>query len=195
MKEIAGAVGLTDAALYKHFLSKRDILEMLYEERGFFRALETLEHLPGVPRMEDQFRLNTLASADLWAENADFLRVIFMESLAGDLMAIDVHLSMMERWRNGIRRLFLIYADRGEMDRSQVDHFARMVVDLLFGTFMDRLLAWRRADGELQFADPAFRERISEQVVTLAHTCRQNLGRTPDGPALTDGGSSPLSAS
>ncbi len=172
MKEIAAAVGITDAALYKHFDSKREILEVLYEERGFFRAIEVLEHLPGKLDMEAQFRVNVLASTDLWANNTDFLRVIFMEALVGDLMAIDVHLSVMDRWRKGIERLFLLYAERGEVDPALAEDFSGMVVNLLFGAFMDRLLTQRPTDGELPFSDPAFRTRLTSEVTRLVAACR-----------------------
>src|SRR3990172_1084369 len=82
MKRLAGSVGVTDAALYNHFRSKREILEALYEERGFYHAMDVLEHLPGTRPLERQLILNALASADLWAQNADFLRIVISEVLA-----------------------------------------------------------------------------------------------------------------
>lgn len=172
MKEIAGAVGITDAALYKHFQSKREILETLYEERGFFRAMEVLEHLPGTRPAEEQFRLNALASADLWAENAGFLRIVLMESLAGDEMASEVHLGLMHRWRRGVERLVGIYAARGELDPGTATAIAGMIVDFLFGAFMDRLLTARPGEGGLPFSDPGFRSSISEGVAMLIRACR-----------------------
>jgi len=173
MKQLAAAVGVADASLYNHFASKREILEALYEERGFPRALDLLEHLLGTADMERQFQLNALASADLWAQNAGFLRVVFTEVLAGDALAIDVHDSFMERWRRGVERLFLIYAERGEAEAAIAASFSRMLVDLLFGSFMDLMLASRASGGELPYSDPSFRARLTEEVAMLVRAHRQ----------------------
>ena len=35
VRDIAQAAGITDAAIYYHFASKRDLFEALIEERGF----------------------------------------------------------------------------------------------------------------------------------------------------------------
>ena len=174
MKQLAAAVGITDASLYNHFASKRDILEALYEERGFPQALDVLEHLSGEMEMERQFQLNALASADLWAQNADFLRVVFMEVLAGDALALEVHQSFMDRWRNGVERLFLIYAGRGQVEPQRADAFSRMLVDLVFGAFMDRMLTLRPSDGHLPFSDPQFRTRLTEEVAMLVRSNRRS---------------------
>lgn len=176
MREIAGAVGVTDAALYKHFESKREILEVLYEERGFFRAMDELESLSGKLNFEEQFRRNTNASTALWEANADFLRVIFTEALIGDAMALDAHLELMSRWRRGIERLFLIYAGRGDADPADAPVFARLVVDLSFGTYMDRLLQVRHEPEPVTFADPEFREHLANGVVRLIGSFRRPAG-------------------
>lgn len=167
MRDIAAAVGITEAALYKHFPSKRAILERIYEARGFLRAIEELEHLPGTADMESQFAANAVASAHVWARNADFLRVTFMEGLAGDDRALDVHVELMERWRSGIERLFLIYAARGIIRAENAPRLARTLVDLEFGMFMDRLLLLRAGESEQRFMEPEFRQRLLEEVGTL----------------------------
>ena len=172
MKQLAAAVGVTDASLYNHFASKREILEALYEERGFPRALDVLEHLPGAIEMERQFQLNALASADLWAQNADFLRVVFTEVLVGDSLALEVHQSFMDRWRRGVERLFLKYAERDQADASLAAPFSRMLVDLVFGAFMDRMLTLRASDGHLPFSGPDFRGRLTEEVAMLVRLIR-----------------------
>ena len=172
MKQLAAAVGVTDASLYNHFASKRDILEALYEERGFPQALDVLEHLPGAIEMERQFQLNALASADLWAQNADFLRVVFTEVLVGDSLALEVHQSFMDRWRRGVERLFLKYAERGQADAGVAAPFSRMLVDLVFGAFMDRMLTLRESDGHLPFSGPDFRSRLTEEVAMLVKLVR-----------------------
>src|SRR3990170_1308879 len=140
MKRLAGSVGVTDAALYNHFGSKREILEALYEERGFYQAIDVLEHLPAVRPLHRQLMLTALASADLWAQNADFLRIVISEVLAGDATAREVHGRLMERWHHGMRRLLSLYAAQGVIDSATVERAPGGLVRLLLGTMVERLL-------------------------------------------------------
>ena len=43
VRDIAQAAGITDAAIYYHFASKRDLFEALFEERGITSAIADLE--------------------------------------------------------------------------------------------------------------------------------------------------------
>ena len=45
VRDIAQVAGITDAAIYYHFASKRDLFEALIEERGFTAAFEELERV------------------------------------------------------------------------------------------------------------------------------------------------------
>src|SRR3989337_4491957 len=42
VRDIARQAGITDAAIYYHFQSKRELLEALVEERGFINSLQEL---------------------------------------------------------------------------------------------------------------------------------------------------------
>src|SRR5580765_5269384 len=45
VRDIARQAGITDAAIYYHFESKRELLEALVEERGFLSSLQNLERV------------------------------------------------------------------------------------------------------------------------------------------------------
>src|SRR5437870_13891020 len=45
VRDIARQAGITDAAIYYHFESKRELLEALVEERGFLSSLQNLERI------------------------------------------------------------------------------------------------------------------------------------------------------
>ena len=45
VRDIARQAGITDAAIYYHFDSKRELLEALVEERGFLNSLQNLARL------------------------------------------------------------------------------------------------------------------------------------------------------
>src|SRR3989304_6589788 len=142
VRGLARSVGLTEAGLYYHFPSKRAVVEALYEERGFTTALDELEQLPGDVPLSQQLAANAAASARLWDENTDFLRVVIVEVLRGDRAARAAHRELMERWRRGILDLLGRYQARGEIDRSvDAGEAADSWGHLMFGGFMDRLLA------------------------------------------------------
>src|SRR3972149_438995 len=97
VRTLARTVGLTEAAIYYHFPSKRAIVRALYEERGFMAALDELEHLPGDVPLQQQLVANAVASAHLWSDNADMLGVVIAEVLRGDRAAQTVHRELMDR--------------------------------------------------------------------------------------------------
>lgn len=176
MKRLAGSVGITDAALYNHFRSKREILEALYEERGFYHAMDVLEHLPGTRPLERQLTLNALASADLWAQNSDFLRIVISEVLAGDRVARSAHNRIMERWHVGMRRLLSLYAAQGIVDPEEVERASDALVRLLFGMMVEKLLQEPAGNGARPFSEPEFRKELAEVVALY---CRSLLSSAP----------------
>ncbi len=170
MKRLAHAVGVTDAALYNHFHSKRDILDALYEERGFYRAIGILEHLTSDRPLERQLVLNALASADLWAQNSDLLRIMFSEVLAGDRSARELHGRIMDRWHAGMRRLIALYADRGALNQSDIEPTSNALVRLLLGTMLEKLFAEPAGNGALPFSQPEFRQELTDTVVAFSRS-------------------------
>jgi AcrR family transcriptional regulator len=170
MKRLARSVGVTDAALYNHFRSKREILEAVYEERGFYQAIDVLEHLSAVRPLGRQLILTALASADLWAQNSDFLRIVISEVLAGDRTAREIHGRIMERWHAGMRRLLNLYAAQGTLVPDEVERASDALVRLLLGTMVEKLLAEPAGNGALPFSQPEFRQELTDQVRLLSHS-------------------------
>ncbi len=169
IRGLARSVGLTEAAIYYHFPSKRAIVQALYEERGFTTALDGLEHLPGQVPLDQQLAANAVASARLWDENTDLLRVVIVEVLRGDRAARAVHQELMSRWRKGILDLLARYQARGEVDRPiDVGEVANSWVNLMFGLFMDRLLAVGRATGRAGFLSPEVRRHVQAMALLFA---------------------------
>ncbi len=161
IRGLARAVGLTEAAIYYHFASKKAIVKALYEDRGFVAAMDQLEHLPGSAPLRDQLTTNAVASARLWDENADFLRVVIVEVLRGDRAADAAHRELMDRWYRGIVDLLTRYQTRGELASGiEIEDSAKSWVDMMFGAFMDRLLSLGRSSRRSTFLTPEFRLRV-----------------------------------
>src|SRR3972149_6626536 len=167
IRDIARAVGLTEAAIYYHFPSKRAIIRALYEERGFMTALDELEHLPGAAPLHQQLAANARASARLWDENGDLLGLVIAEVLRGDRAAQAVHRELMDRWHRGIVELLIRYDERKALAPGvEPAGGATAWVNLMFGIFMDRSLSLGRSRG--RFLSPEFREQLEAQAVTFA---------------------------
>lgn len=173
VRGLARSVGLTEAAIYYHFPSKRAIVGALYEQRGFTSALDELERLPGEVPLEQQLVGNAIASAHLWDGNADLLRMVTVEVLRGDKAARAVHGALMERWRAGILELFGRYQARGEIDpRVDVGEAAESWVSLMFGVFVDRLLALGGAARRSGFLTAEFRGKVEGTALAFARRLR-----------------------
>jgi AcrR family transcriptional regulator len=182
IRVLARSVGLTEAAIYYHFPSKRAIVEALYERRGVTTALDELERLPGEVPLDHQLVANALASARLWDENADLLRVVVVEVLRGDRAAWAAHHELMERWRRGILDLLTRYRTRHEIDPSiDVAEAADSWVNLMFGLFMDRLLALGRISRRSSFLSPEFRRSIEVSALAFAQRLKGQLRKGGDG--------------
>ncbi len=172
VRALARSVGLTEASIYYHFPSKRAIVRALYEERGFTTALEELEHLPGEVPLDQQLLANALASAHLWDDNADFLRVVIVEVLRGDRAAESAHRELMNWWHRGILDLLSRYQARGEIAAAiDVEGAASSWVHLMFGTFMDRLLALG-SSRRSTFLSPEFRRDVEAAALRFAERLR-----------------------
>lgn len=183
IRTLARSVGLTEAAIYYHFPAKRAIVQALYEQRGFMAALDELERLPGEVPLVQQLAANAIASAHLWDENSDLLRVVIVEVLRGDKAARAVHQELMERWRGGIHELLARYQGRSEIDRSiDVAEAADSWVNLMFGVFMDRLLALGRSPRRSSFLTPELRRQAQTAALRFAERLRRRgsgAGRAP----------------
>src|SRR5437867_10020157 len=78
VRDIARQAGITDAAIYYHFDSKRELLEALVEERGFLRSLENLAQVePHLP-ISEMLLWMAAGAVNIMDENRDFLRLIIM---------------------------------------------------------------------------------------------------------------------
>ncbi len=179
VRDIARSAGLTEAAIYYHFPSKQAIVKELYEQRGFMAALDELEHLPGNLPLREQLAANALASARLWDENSDLLRVVITEVLRGDRAARGAHRELMDRWRRAILNLVTRYQARGEIPLGiDIAGAADSWVNLMFGTFMDRLLELGRPTRRSGFLTPEFQRHVESTALVFADRLREE---TKDG--------------
>lgn len=173
VRDIAHAVGITDAAIYYHFSSKRDLLRALFEERGIIAALQGLEALDPSLDPEEQLQKVSLQALRVLSRNRDFIKVLLVEALAerenGE--AVEEWRAAVNRWSGAILRLLSIYSGRGVLKDQGLDLAAEEIVDAVLGAYLDALMPGSRdvlADGE-----PS--ERLQRQVATSVGNAVRNL--------------------
>ncbi|MGB2693801.1 MAG: TetR family transcriptional regulator [Dehalococcoidia bacterium] len=166
VRDIAQAAGITDAAIYYHFASKRDLFEALFEERGITSALSELEQASvSQPPLETLTSI-AIAALGIMQRNKDFMKVLFSEAMSEDTVATDDYRMVTERWRKGEARILREFIQRGELPSIDVDVTARQLVILSVGPFIDDLMFGQDRDGDEPSPELVVRVRTAvEQFV------------------------------
>ena len=147
VRDIARAAGITDAAIYYHFPSKRELFKALFEERGITSALSELEHATVAQPPLDTLTAIALAALRIMQLNKDFMKVLLSGATGEDPIATEEYRLVTERWRNAEARILREYVGRGELPAVDVLATARQLVILSVGPFIDELMAGRDQDG------------------------------------------------
>ncbi|HSP55979.1 MAG TPA: helix-turn-helix domain-containing protein [Dehalococcoidia bacterium] len=164
VRDIARAAGITDAAIYYHFESKRDLLEALVEERGFLNSLQNLERLTADLPLAETVIWMSRGAINLMDDNRDFLRLIIMEGLGGDDAALEQYRHLIDLWENALRVVLGRYAIRGDFPTASVPTLARQIIYTILMAFEDNLLGrhiddgatpQQRRDGQAEFVSNA----------------------------------------
>jgi AcrR family transcriptional regulator len=147
VRDIAQAAGITDAAIYYHFASKRELFEALIEERGFTAAIEGLERAE-VTIAPDQAipGIATRALALMYA-NRDLMKVLMVEAMAEDPVAAEEYRMLVERWERAQARILKFYADEGSVRTEDIDELAKQIVTTVIGIFADHLMSVSGGNG------------------------------------------------
>jgi AcrR family transcriptional regulator len=143
VRDIAQAAGITDAAIYYHFDSKRDLFDALIEERGFTQALESLERADvervGFGPREAVVGLATGALEFIY-QNKDVMKVLMLEAMAEDEVAAEEYRTLRNRWERALARILRHYAGQGVLRTEAVDELATQIVVTVIGAFADYMM-------------------------------------------------------
>lgn len=141
VRDIAQAAGITDAAIYYHFASKRDLFEALIDERGFTAALDQLEQAEvnvGPVEAINVLAVNALAFV---YQNRDLMKVLMVEAMSGDPVATEEYDILARRWKRAEARILREYVERGLIRTVDVDELASQLVMSVIGTLADFLMS------------------------------------------------------
>lgn len=160
VRDIAQAAGITDAAIYYHFASKRELFEALIEERGFTAALEELERAEVNVGPEEAIPGIAVNALQLMYANRDLMKVLMVEAMAEDPVAAEEYGMLVERWEKAEARILRVYADRGMLRTARVDELAKQLVVTVIGAFADHLMSPATAQSADDAAPPALCNQI-----------------------------------
>jgi AcrR family transcriptional regulator len=162
VRDIAKGAGITDAAIYYHFSSKRNLFEALFEERGITSALGELEEATITQPFAEYAMAIALRALEIMQSNKDFMKVLLSEAMSEDPIATEDYRKVTERWRNAQARILHEFVRRGEIPPVDVDMAAHQLVVLSVGPFMDELMIGQDRDGSQP--SPALVRRVRVAV-------------------------------
>ena len=140
VRDIAQAAGITDAAIYYHFASKRDLFEALIEERGFTAALENLERAEITVGPREAITGIALGALEFIYSNRDLMKVLMLEAMAQDVVAAEEYRILVQRWEKAEARILRHYAEHGQLRTEAIDELATQLVLTVLGVFADYLM-------------------------------------------------------
>jgi AcrR family transcriptional regulator len=147
VRDIAREAGITDAAIYYHFASKRELFEALFEERGITHALVELEQAKVTEPLLETLTAIAVAALGIMQRNKDFMKVLYSEAMSEDPIASEDYRMVTERWRNAEARILREFIEQGDLPPCDVDVAAHQLVVLSVGPFMDEIMAGQDQNG------------------------------------------------
>ncbi len=140
VRDIAHEARITDAAIFYHFQSKREVLEALVEERGFVAGLQQLERVSTDLPLGETLLWMTRGAINIMDENRDFLRLIIMEGLGGDESALEQYRHLVDLWESALTTVLKRYAEKGDLPRNSPGGMARQIIYVILMAFQDTLI-------------------------------------------------------
>jgi AcrR family transcriptional regulator len=176
VRDIARQAGITDAAIYYHFESKRDLLDALVDERGFLNNLENLARLQPDAPLQETLHWTARGAIHVMDENRDFLRLIIMEGLGGDEAALEQYDRLIGLWERALTAVLTRYRDKGELPGNSPETVARHIIYTILMAFQESLLGRHLPPIG---SDDARREALSEFVTPALDHIIFGLGQSP----------------
>ncbi len=140
VRDIAREAGITDAAIYYHFESKREVLEALVEERGIVAGLQQLKTVSAELPLQETMLWMARGAINIMDENRDFLRLIIMEGLGGDEAAVEQYRRLTDLWESALTTVLERYAEKGELPPDSPGAMARQIIYVILMAFQDTLI-------------------------------------------------------
>jgi AcrR family transcriptional regulator len=155
VKAVAARSGVTDAAIFYYFPTKRHLLDALWNVPAETR-IQGLK--PAGPMTAQRLRELTDETLDFIAENHAVMRLMSCEALAGDETAAALHQESRSVWRRTIHAHF-----SEAFDAETADHATDALHSLINGVTMRAVMEAGDRMAEV-CRDPAFRESLFQRA-------------------------------
>lgn len=155
VKAIAVRCGVTDAAIFYYFPSKRHLLDALWHMPSgrIARAL-----VPAAMMTGDRLRELTDETLDFIADNHEVMRLMTSEALAGDRTASALQQESRAAWRRTIHAHFT-----AAFDEDIADSATDALHSLIHGFTMRAMMEHGERIGEV-CRDPEFRDQLFKRA-------------------------------
>src|SRR3989304_3303731 len=95
--------------------TRSQILDALAEGRGFVAGLQQLERLSAELPLQETLLWMAHGAINIMDENRDFLRLIFLEGLAGDESALEQYSHLTNLGESALTAVLRRYAEKGDL--------------------------------------------------------------------------------
>ncbi len=134
MRQLAEDVGITAAAIYRHFPSKLDLFEKAVESRSRGLAISSyLETLGSLESVEDLLRAASLHLLSTAQQDPQLLRLLLMTSVTDDEAAAKLLREFRMPYVNFLAKEFKKRIESGELRKVDPGITARCYVGLVIG--------------------------------------------------------------
>ncbi|HKI84820.1 MAG TPA: TetR/AcrR family transcriptional regulator [Candidatus Krumholzibacteria bacterium] len=134
MRQLAEDVGITAAAIYRHFPSKLDLFEKAVESRSRGLAISSyLETLSSLESVEDILRATSLHLLSTAQQDPQLLRLLLMTSATDDEAAAKLLREFRMPYVNFLAKEFKKRIESGELRKVDPGITARCYVGLVIG--------------------------------------------------------------
>jgi len=134
MRQLAEDVGITAAAIYRHFPSKLDLFEKAVESRSRGLAISAyLETLSSLSSVEDLLRAASLHLLSTAQQDPQLLRLLLMTSVTEDDAAAKLLREFRMPYVNFLAKEFQQRIESGELRKVDPGITARCYVGLVIG--------------------------------------------------------------
>ncbi len=134
MRQLAEEVGITAAAIYRHFPSKLDLFEKAVESRSRGLAISSyLETLSSLGSVEDLLRAVSLHLLSTAQQDPQLLRLLLMTSATDDDAAAKLLREFRMPYVNFLAKEFQLRIESGELRKVDPGITARCYVGLVIG--------------------------------------------------------------
>lgn len=138
VRDIAREAGITDAAIYYHFATKKDLLQEILTAN--LQTDDRIAQPPLCPGIRELVHEAVREMTRVIEENHELLRIILREGLAGDPLAARRYGQLLDDWESRLGGRLRSFEKAGAMASGEATALARQIIYAIVMAFEDMLL-------------------------------------------------------